>query len=146
MCLTKRDIVGAASSEGVRQLFGDPENDSTPQVRADIAAAGGFDPDPSGTNTSSNSINTDWNESPVPSPKGHGPQAEQADAGAGSNLQELQASVPEEELNCVVCLTMRKTVVLLPCRHLCTCKDCVDDLQECPMCRTAISASMDIFL
>jgi hypothetical protein len=39
----------------------------------------------------------------------------------------------EEE--CVVCLTDPKKVLLLPCRHLCLCANCLPLITKCPVCR-----------
>ena len=39
--------------------------------------------------------------------------------------------------DCVVCLTDPKSVVLLPCRHLCVCETCLVFLDKCPVCRAA---------
>lgn len=36
---------------------------------------------------------------------------------------------------CVVCLTEQRTVVLLPCRHLCVCLQCLLFVDKCPVCR-----------
>ncbi|CAE8610365.1 unnamed protein product, partial [Polarella glacialis] len=45
----------------------------------------------------------------------------------------------EEEQCCVICSELAKTVLFLPCRHLCSCKDCADQLQLCPICRASIT-------
>lgn len=36
---------------------------------------------------------------------------------------------------CVVCLTESKKVLLLPCRHLCVCGQCLTFIDKCPVCR-----------
>ena len=64
-----------------------------------------------------------------------------ADGSGGSQEQESQ--------DCCVCLSERKSVVLLPCRHMCVCQACgLDDetlLDRCPMCRTAIEHRFRVF-
>tara|TARA_B110000971_G_C19948614_1_gene472234 strand:+ start:309 stop:830 length:522 start_codon:yes stop_codon:yes gene_type:complete len=39
---------------------------------------------------------------------------------------------------CVVCVDNPKTVLLMPCKHLCACDSCADMLEECPLCRKPI--------
>eukprot|EP00439_Symbiodinium_sp_Y106_P002137 s1803_g1.t1 len=39
----------------------------------------------------------------------------------------------EEEQCCVVCSEFQKSVLFMPCRHLCTCRDCAAPLQLCPI-------------
>ena len=43
----------------------------------------------------------------------------------------------EEKKMCVVCQTSTKSVLLLPCRHMCLCEDCSrrNEMNKCPLCR-----------
>ena len=53
----------------------------------------------------------------------------------------------EEGRMCVICQEERKSVLLMPCRHLCCCKDCSrrSELIQCPLCRNAITQKIDVF-
>lgn len=44
----------------------------------------------------------------------------------------------EEEHCCVICSELQKSVLFLPCRHLCTCESCSNQVQLCPICRANI--------
>ena len=54
---------------------------------------------------------------------------------------------------CVVCICERKEMLLLPCKHVCLCEDCVGSimqqqkpLQLCPLCRTPIESNIKVFV
>lgn len=47
--------------------------------------------------------------------------------------------------SCCVCLEKQKNVVYLPCKHLCTCKECGMDLKKCPLCSAEIQQAIDVF-
>ena len=53
----------------------------------------------------------------------------------------------QEQRLCVVCQERDKSVVLLPCRHLCLCEACSghDDLAHCPLCRRPIAHRISVF-
>jgi hypothetical protein len=50
---------------------------------------------------------------------------------------------------CVVCLEAEKSVALLPCRHLCMCAACTRSImassKQCPVCRTGIADTYEMF-
>ena len=62
----------------------------------------------------------------------------------------------EEELNrkCVVCQAQPKTVLVLPCKHMCLCVDCAHTIASqrsrvrrvCPLCRGRIQTVMNVYL
>ncbi|KAG2378124.1 hypothetical protein C9374_008746 [Naegleria lovaniensis] len=65
------------------------------------------------------------------------------------NLIESQKLVLEREMElvesdnfCSCCLASKKTVVFLPCCHLCTCEKCSLKLTACPLCRKNIEKSI----
>lgn len=51
---------------------------------------------------------------------------------------------------CIICEDNEKSVVLVPCGHLCLCKRCADQLgnydRYCPICRTLIYRKVDVFI
>ncbi|CAL9682536.1 unnamed protein product [Knipowitschia caucasica] len=46
---------------------------------------------------------------------------------------------------CVVCMETGSQLIFLPCGHVCCCQVCSDALQNCPMCRAAISQRIRLF-
>ena len=56
----------------------------------------------------------------------------------------------EEEMLCVVCQSVKKTILLQPCNHLCLCVNCVEPVlgqnRICPMCRKYVRHSIKVYL
>ncbi len=52
------------------------------------------------------------------------------------------------ESTCVICLTDTRNVLLLPCRHLCLCGSCAENLKfqsnNCPICRVPFRALLQM--
>jgi len=52
------------------------------------------------------------------------------------------------ESTCVICLTDIRNVLLLPCRHLCLCGTCAENLKyqsaNCPICRIPFRALLQV--
>lgn len=47
---------------------------------------------------------------------------------------------------CKVCMDREMNIVFQPCGHLMACRKCVENLQECPLCRRAIFSKISTFL
>lgn len=47
---------------------------------------------------------------------------------------------------CKCCNSRKSSVVMLPCRHLCSCKDCEVFLDSCPVCRTVKKATVEALI
>ena len=80
------------------------------------------------------------------------PTAEVAASTSQLALNQSQAcgTQDEEERLCVVCEVGKKNILLMPCKHICLCKSCADSflsdkIKECPMCRTKIQDSTEVF-
>ena len=52
-----------------------------------------------------------------------------------------------ENRMCVICQEEQKSVLLMPCRHLCCCKVCSrrQELKSCPLCRKEITQKIDVY-
>mmetsp|Transcript_19787 Transcript_19787/g.37756 ORF Transcript_19787/g.37756 Transcript_19787/m.37756 type:complete len:391 (-) Transcript_19787:132-1304(-) len=72
-------------------------------------------------------------------------------ARACDNWEESPQEDEEDRHACVVCMDRRRTVVLLPCRHMCICKECATVLfqtspQRCPLCREDVEEVFRVFV
>ena len=64
-----------------------------------------------------------------------------------SVLHAAENSTPEaEDPSCVVCLERPRSVVMMPCRHLCMCKLCAAGLSNCPICRGTVYDMLVVFV
>lgn len=63
---------------------------------------------------------------------------------AGSAMSDVLSSGSE----CVICLTEKRDTTVLPCRHMCLCNDCAQQLRfasnRCPVCRTQVQSLLQI--
>jgi hypothetical protein len=52
-----------------------------------------------------------------------------------------------DETCCCVCLDKRFDTLFEPCRHLCCCRDCANQLnsKECPICKAQIERVINVF-
>ncbi|KAK7196974.1 Zinc finger, C3HC4 type (RING finger) containing protein [Novymonas esmeraldas] len=67
-----------------------------------------------------------------------------AAGGNGGGAVMIGSTIEEDEDGlCVICLTNPKDTAVMPCRHMCMCKDCGEQLLKhkpvCPVCRAPIS-------
>lgn len=44
----------------------------------------------------------------------------------------------QDEQACVICSEASKTILFMPCRHLCVCDACALLVEACPICRASI--------
>jgi len=64
-----------------------------------------------------------------------------------------QLTQDNEEDCCVVCMSTEKSLVLVPCGHMCYCEGCAaliqddhrEDRKKCPICRTMSVQIMKVF-
>lgn len=53
-----------------------------------------------------------------------------------------------EERLCVICLVNERDTTVLPCRHMCMCHDCAQELRrqtsKCPICRNHVESLLHI--
>ena len=75
-------------------------------------------------------------------------------SGNRDTVRELEpppAKKPEKDdsdggRECVICMAQRRSVLLLPCKHLCVCSTCSASVTACPLCRETISSKTSVFL
>jgi hypothetical protein len=66
--------------------------------------------------------------------------------------RKLQQDLNNDPYLCTICWNDRKTIVLLPCRHLCVCVLCSKKLwnntqkEACPICRNQVENLLEVFL
>ena len=66
------------------------------------------------------------------------------------NFQKLKKELEKEkdEKLCGICQDQIKTIVLLPCHHLCLCGLCLNrkKWKKCPICRVRVQSNMDVYV
>lgn len=51
-----------------------------------------------------------------------------------------------KEAACKVCRVKEPCMLLLPCRHLCLCKDCESKFSFCPLCQSSKFIGIEVYL
>ena len=51
-----------------------------------------------------------------------------------------------ENLTCRACKAKEVSMLLMPCRHLCLCKDCDGFINVCPVCQLIKTGSVEVYL
>ncbi|XP_066156165.1 death-associated inhibitor of apoptosis 2 isoform X1 [Euwallacea fornicatus] len=59
---------------------------------------------------------------------------------------EEENRILKEARQCKICMDAEVGIVFLPCGHLATCVNCAPNLEDCPVCRSAIKATVRTFL
>eukprot|EP01117_Protostelium_nocturnum_P009975 TRINITY_DN3553_c0_g3_i1.p1 TRINITY_DN3553_c0_g3~~TRINITY_DN3553_c0_g3_i1.p1 ORF type:complete len:603 (-),score=245.46 TRINITY_DN3553_c0_g3_i1:95-1903(-) len=66
-----------------------------------------------------------------------------------ARVEEEKEKEGKEDIECVVCLSEKKEVMISPCNHLCLCKGCSNNLKkslkECPICRTKVKKHIVVY-
>ncbi|KAK7283295.1 hypothetical protein RIF29_12716 [Crotalaria pallida] len=52
----------------------------------------------------------------------------------------------KEMMTCKACRVNEVTMLLLPCKHLCLCKDCESRLSFCPLCQSSKFIGMEVYM
>lgn len=72
------------------------------------------------------------------------------DAASYTNVNHLGAvdisGVMKKPINCRACKVREVSVLLLPCRHLCMCKECEAFIELCPVCSVMKTASVQVYM
>ena len=61
-------------------------------------------------------------------------------------VQKAPEPASDDQL-CCICMDSKKSVLLIPCKHLCMCNTCGlrEDIMDCPLCVSKIENRMQIF-
>ncbi|KAL5995687.1 hypothetical protein ACLOJK_041804 [Asimina triloba] len=51
-----------------------------------------------------------------------------------------------KKMACKACNSRDSCVLILPCRHLCSCKHCETSLDSCPVCKSVKKASIEVYM
>ncbi|KAK7407249.1 hypothetical protein VNO78_08991 [Psophocarpus tetragonolobus] len=63
------------------------------------------------------------------------------------NIPATQKSYQDmDNLTCKACKAKPVSMLLMPCRHLCLCKDCEGFINVCPVCQWIKTASVEVYL
>ncbi|KAI3726967.1 hypothetical protein L1987_66774 [Smallanthus sonchifolius] len=88
-------------------------------------------------------------QKPVQGKEGYG-DSEVDDAASYTNVNDALGNPNQtfamKPLICKACNGKEVCVLLLPCRHLCLCKDCEVLVENCPVCQTTRTESVHVFM
>lgn len=45
--------------------------------------------------------------------------------------------------DCIICLEVKKSKILVPCGHYCLCNNCSNKIDKCPICRSNITSRIN---
>ena len=67
-----------------------------------------------------------------------------------SNNSTIAEASPSDNNECVICLDIKPTRLLFPCKHLCLCNRCwvsqySSNVSVCPFCRGTVESTIEIF-
>ncbi len=57
----------------------------------------------------------------------------------------LTQATKGDELKCLICKSLPKSILFFPCKHICTCSEC-SNVSNCPACQLVIESSLEIYL
>ncbi|XP_048322465.1 E3 ubiquitin-protein ligase BOI isoform X1 [Ziziphus jujuba] len=66
--------------------------------------------------------------------------------GALKSFPKNYAGSKEHNMNCRACKKREVSILLMPCRHLCLCKECEGLTSVCPVCQLMKTASVQVYL
>ena len=61
------------------------------------------------------------------------------------SLSHQQSSFSDDDTVCIICLDKSKEYAIIPCGHWCVCRDCVEKITRCPVCRTRKENALRIY-
>jgi hypothetical protein len=95
-------------------------------------------------NNGRNAAAGDGSRSPAKDVNGATDASATGNSSGGGDADRLLESGAE----CVICLTEHRDTTILPCRHMCLCHDCAQQLRmqtnKCPICRTPVENLLQI--
>ncbi|KAK3224796.1 hypothetical protein Dsin_004658 [Dipteronia sinensis] len=63
-----------------------------------------------------------------------------------NNVNGSGKSISVKQIHCRACKVQEVSILILPCRHLCLCKDCEGFIDACPVCKVMKTASVQVYL
>jgi len=82
--------------------------------------------------------NQDKKESSPKKEKQEGDKSEEESTDTPTEDGEETKKELDDDRSCIICLENERCVALIPCGHLCLCRECSGTQKKCPVCRTPI--------